>query len=256
MVDLREFASSGEFFVVAHRGASKEAPENTLSAFERALQIGAKMIEADVQVSADGTIFAHHDDVAGRTNDGRGAVTSLNYSDIKKFDAGGWFSPEFSGERPPTLKEIIELIKGRAYLNIEVKPSKYSERLISALLDVVEREGFARNCLFASFDCALLKEIKSRNSALHTAAIKSPADKRLPGEIAQQTGADAFICDVEELTEAISENAVKNSVIIGVYGVETLGSLEKSIRLRAQALGTDDPRRIFRMLEKLGIKSA
>ena len=97
--------------VIAHRGASGHAPENTLAAFKRAIALGATFIETDLQLSRDSRFVAIHDDAVSRTTNGQGKVHDLSLADLRRLDAGSWFGSEFTGERIPTLEEILEFSK-------------------------------------------------------------------------------------------------------------------------------------------------
>lgn len=94
--------------IIAHRGASSAAPENTLAAFRRAADEGAAWIECDVKLTADGRPIIFHDDTLDRTTDGGGVVDDYTLDVIGALDAGGWFSPEFRGEPVPTLEEMLD----------------------------------------------------------------------------------------------------------------------------------------------------
>ena len=94
-------------WVVAHRGYSARYPENTASAFDAAISAGADMIELDVCITKDRVPVVIHDQTLERTTDGAGMVSEFNLSELKKLDAGSWFSPEFKGESIPTLEEIL-----------------------------------------------------------------------------------------------------------------------------------------------------
>jgi len=106
---------------IAHRGASARAPENTLAAFKEAIRLGADCIELDVHLSADAVPVVIHDDTVDRTTNGRGLVSALDSRQLRRLDAGAWFSSRFRGERIPTLEEAFECARGRCGLNIELK---------------------------------------------------------------------------------------------------------------------------------------
>ncbi|MBS2967741.1 glycerophosphodiester phosphodiesterase [Metabacillus sp. KIGAM252] len=111
---------------IAHRGASGYAPENTKASFDKALEIGTDWIEFDVQRSRDGELVIIHDTSVDRTTNGSGEVRDLNAADLKKLDAGSWFSPEFKGEGIMTFSEVLERYNGKAGMLIELKsPSLY-----------------------------------------------------------------------------------------------------------------------------------
>src|SRR5216684_4181789 len=96
-----------QVWVIAHRGASGHSPENTMAAFRRAVELGARFIETDLHLSRDGEIVAIHDPTLDRTTSGRGPVMAHSLDELRQLDAGSWFSPEFAGERIPTLDEIL-----------------------------------------------------------------------------------------------------------------------------------------------------
>lgn len=98
---------------VAHRGASSYAPENTMPAFEKSVDMKAEMLEVDVQMSKDGELVVIHDHTIDRTTDGRGAVKDLTYEEIRNLDAGNHFSKEFAGEKIPTLSEVLDEYRGK-----------------------------------------------------------------------------------------------------------------------------------------------
>ena len=114
--------------MVAHRGASAEAPENTLAAFRLALQQGAPAVECDVHLSADGCPVVIHDETVDRTTNGKGAVVGLTRAALRGLDAGSWRGPRFAGEPIPTLEEALELCAGRARLFIEIKMGRRRRR--------------------------------------------------------------------------------------------------------------------------------
>jgi glycerophosphoryl diester phosphodiesterase len=106
---------------LGHRGSSGYAPENTLPAFELAVRQGADMLELDVTLSKDGEVVVIHDDTVDRTSDGSGLVNNLTVSELKKLDFGSWFARAYAGVRIPTLAEVLDLVKGRCLLDIELK---------------------------------------------------------------------------------------------------------------------------------------
>ena len=107
--------------VIAHRGASGQAPENTLAAIHKALDIGVDMIEIDVRQTRDGAIVLLHDRTLNRTTNGKGRVAKQTLKEVQALDAGSWFDPRFATEGVPTLEEAMQLIDGQCGLLIEIK---------------------------------------------------------------------------------------------------------------------------------------
>ena len=120
---------------IAHRGASGVglAPENTLAAVEKALEIGVDLVEVDVHLTADGHPVVIHDRTVDRTTDGIGAVETMTLDQIRMLDAGSWFDPAFRGERIPTLEEALDLAHRRALLLVEVKTEEAAEAAVTAV---------------------------------------------------------------------------------------------------------------------------
>lgn len=106
--------------IIAHRGAKKYAPENTMAAFRLAVEQGADGIEFDARLSSDGEVVILHDETLDRTTNGKGRVNSLSLEELKRLDAGSFFGPEFSGERIPTLREVFETLDSGLLFDIEI----------------------------------------------------------------------------------------------------------------------------------------
>ena len=138
--------------IFAHRGAKNYAPENTLSAFNLAIDMGADGIELDTQLTVDGHVVVYHDKVADRTTDGHGKIAELKLAQLKEFDAGSHFSEKFRGEKIPTLDETFETIGKRAYINVELKNfSTPFDHLVEKVCDAVRRHAMQKNVIFSSF---------------------------------------------------------------------------------------------------------
>ena len=254
MKTLRDFVSAHERFVVAHRGSSGTAPENTLAAIREAIEVGARIIEVDVRLSADDKVLLLHDDVMGRTTSGKGSMKNMTYDELLSLDAGEWFDKKFAGEKIPLLEEALRLLKkNNCYVSIEVKPPGKHEdfkKRMSIILDVVRKEGMISNTLFASFHHSSLAYLKQEYPDVHTACINLPNDKRLPSEIAHAIGAEAFICSLRECTMKRCNDAKKHGLYVGVYAVNSLVSLEKVLKYPVAAIGTNFPAIIIAELNK------
>jgi len=135
--------------VYAHRGASAELPENTLSAFRRALELGVEGIELDVHLSKDGVPMVIHDATVDRTTNGAGAVADLTRAELQALDAG-------NGERVPTLGEVLDLVGDRLHVDTEIKANAAGEAVLR------EVEGRDMRWLISSFDWDVLRYVRSR----------------------------------------------------------------------------------------------
>jgi len=170
--------------LIAHRGASGHAPENTLAAFRKAVSLGVGFIETDLQLTRDARFVAIHDDTVDRTTNGHGAVHDLTLEAIRKLDAGSWFGSEYAGERIPTLEEILEFSKKNdVVFYLELKPGGSwggEHALIGALRESAE---IARTVVI-SFDGAILEAVRKIEPTLMTGLLydgqlADPLDKAL-----------------------------------------------------------------------------
>ena len=122
--------------ICAHRGDSQNAPENTISAFKRAIDGQSDMIEMDIRETKDGLIAVIHDSKVDRTTNGAGEVKKFTFAELQKLDAGSWFDPAFAHEKIPSLDEFLELVKGNLIPMIEIKDSfKKSPKLSTLLIE-------------------------------------------------------------------------------------------------------------------------
>src|SRR5262249_32823845 len=154
--------------VIAHRGASGHAPENTLAAFRRALAMGATFIETDLQLSRDARFVAIHDGTLERTTSGKGTVHELTLADLRRLDAGAWFGSEFAGERIPTLEEILEFSKKHdVVFYLELKPAG-SWGGEHALIGALRESGEIARTVVISFDSSILAALRRIEPTLMT----------------------------------------------------------------------------------------
>jgi glycerophosphoryl diester phosphodiesterase len=147
---------------VSHRGMMASAPQNTLAAFRKAVEFGADGVELDVQLSKDGAVVVIHDFAVDRTTDGTGRVAQKTLAELKALDAGSKFSPQFAGERIPTLTEVFDVLEGKLLVNIELKAlgRNRDTSLVAPVLEVVRKHGMDKRVLFSSFNSYVLRAMK------------------------------------------------------------------------------------------------
>jgi len=162
--------------VHGHRGAAGLAPENTLAAFRKAIALGIDALEMDLHVTRDGAVVVIHDETLDRTTDGRGNIADLTLEEVKRRDAGGKFGPAFRGERIPTLREVIELVKTsgntRIRLDLEIKfgegqegqPEDFEERV----LEVLRQTSFIERVNVISFHHPSLVKMRALEPTIRT----------------------------------------------------------------------------------------
>ncbi|RED66367.1 glycerophosphodiester phosphodiesterase family protein [Cohnella lupini] len=154
---IETLALGSAVIVAGHRGYKSEYPENTILAFEKALELGVDMIEFDLRLSKDGFVVIIHDETVNRTTNGTGEVSSFSLAELKQLDAGGWFNERFAGLPIPTLEELCELLERYPHvlLNVEIKPSIHSEEVADKAVALLETKELLDRCVFTSFDANL-----------------------------------------------------------------------------------------------------
>lgn len=166
---MKEFYR-GKRLNLAHRGASHVAPENTLSAFKMAMELGADGIELDVMLSKDGEVIVIHDYEVDRTTDGHGFVKDMTLSELKGLDAGSWFDPKFAGERIPTLQEVIDLVGEEMVMNIELKTKAITKTdgLEAKVAEIIAENDLYDSVIVSSFNPFALWRIKRADGRIRT----------------------------------------------------------------------------------------
>ena len=148
--------------IFAHRGASAHAPENTLAAFELALQQGADAIELDVKLTVDGHVVVIHDATVDRTTGARGRVKDLSLAELRALSAGSFFASHFSTEKIPMLEEVFEVLGKRLFINVEL--TNYNtprDHLVESVCMLVKKFNLQKHILFSSFYGANLSRART-----------------------------------------------------------------------------------------------
>jgi glycerophosphoryl diester phosphodiesterase len=158
---------------IAHRGAGRLAPENTLAAFRAGAALGWRAFECDVRLSADGVPFLLHDDTLERTTDAAGSADELSWTDLSRLDAGGWHSRVYAGEPPPSLDAVTAFcLRNGHLLNLELKPSPGDEERTGQVVAQAVRHGWAEAVRDGLSHWPLLSSFEPR--ALASARLAAP----------------------------------------------------------------------------------
>lgn len=173
---------------IAHRGASGNghAPENTLAAFQMAIEMGVDSVECDVHCTKDGQVVVIHDHSLDRTTDNKGTIKNLTLDEVKAADAGSWVDPRFAGQRIPTLSEVLKLTKGKVITVVEIKQDDIADKVIAE----IEHAKAEAEVVIISFHESALKDAQSINPKIPRAFLEGgrKAVKRHSGmlELIQQ----------------------------------------------------------------------
>ena len=233
--------------ITAHRGASGLAPENTMASIIKAMEMGAEFSEIDVQETADGKIILLHDGTMDRTTDIQGNIWEIPFGDLRGVDAGSWFSNDYRGESIPTLEDIMDTVKGRMKLNIELKMNGHEKKLTERVVALVEENNFIEHCILTSFDFGAIKKVKNLNRGIKAGYIFS----RMPEK------EDVFSSDVDLLSvnkKLIDEDFVKKAHAhnkeVHVWTVNEPDEMRRLIELSVDSIITNYPNFLLEILEK------
>ena len=165
-------AENGFVHVCGHRGHSIAAPENTLAALRAAKAAGATSCEIDLVLTRDDEIILAHDLLLDRITDGRGPIAARTATEIATLDAGGWFAPDFAGERLPTLREVLAYVQPAGLgLVAEIKERQRIDRLLERLAALIEETGALDDVILISFDHVDLRRAKDMIPGIRTEGI-------------------------------------------------------------------------------------
>ncbi len=226
--------------VCAHRGASAYAPENTLAAMRKAMELGADMAELDVQQTADDHLVLMHDDRLNRTTSGRGLLWQKSLAELRQLDAGGWFDPHFAGEPIPTLEEVMALVRGKMQLNIEVKMHGHERDIVRLVIDTIRRNDFAAHCIVTSFDHAFIDSLKARAPDLRAGYILVP---ELFHDAIFTAPLEVLSVHHEMVDSTFVARAHANGKEIHVWTVNDRKTMRKMLALGVDAIITNYPDR-------------
>lgn len=229
-------ASSASPFIWAHRGASALAPENTLAAFSLAWDEGADGIELDVHLSRDGIPVVIHDETLERTTDGRGAVSSLRASELRRLDAGRWFAPAFAGERIPLLSEVLDWAGEDLPLNIELKTLRAGEATLRLLKDYPRCR-----VLVSSFDQRLLAALRAAEPRLPLGFLCDSRLWRLVLRRALAAGAASFHPRADLVSPALARRVKDAGLALYPWTVDDPERAGRLLRRGASGLFTNRP---------------
>ncbi|MBX8636016.1 MAG: glycerophosphodiester phosphodiesterase [Thermoplasmata archaeon] len=233
-------------FVIGHRGAAGHAPENTLSSFSLAIEMGADAVEFDIHQTADNRIVVIHDEALDRTTDGEGMVMSTTLGDIKKLDAGSWFGEKFSGERIPTLEETLTHICGGAIALVEVKHGTdfYPHIEENIIKTVSGKKEWLRKAIFISFDPSVIAKLKELNREITVGLLTlDPPEEYL--EIAKEFGASALFPRWEKMKPDSVKLVHEEGCTVHPWVMDKEEDINRVLEMRPDSLSSNFPDRLL-----------
>ena len=228
--------------VIAHRGFKTIAPENTIVAFSKAIELDVDGIELDVHLSKDKRIVVIHDETLQRTTNGSGYVKDFNYNDFKKLDAGSWFSAEYKREKIPMLEEVFELLKdSKKILNIELKNSIVEyEDIERMVIDMIVKYTFQEHTIISSFNHYSLRKVKAIKPEIRTAILCNNITFELLEYMKKYKANDIHI-NVLALNKELLNCCKANGIKLRCFTVNAKSDMKKLVQIGVDGIITDYP---------------
>lgn len=235
-------------WTIAHRGASGHAPENTLAAFERAVQLGATFIETDIHLTRDAKFVAIHDATLDRTTNGRGSVHEFTLAELREVDAGQWFDRQFSGQKIPTLDEILAFSRQHDvifYFEIKYDAAWGMHHALAAALHGGDN---AARSIVISFDPATLLSLRRLDASIMLGLL---AEDAKPGLVksAVECGARQVCPQFDLVTPELVSEAHRADLHVVTWTVNESDKMRAAIDRGVDGIMTDLPDRLRAMIE-------
>jgi len=215
--------------IMGHRGAKALEPENTLLSIRRAIEIGVDAVEIDVHLTKDKEVVIIHDSTVDRTTNGKGPVGSYTLEQIKKLDAG-------KGEKIPTLKEVIEFVKDKVRLIIELKEEGTEDKVV----ELIKGYNMFDSAYIISFWHMLVKKIKEMDNRIKTGVllVGCPVDTC----IARSASADALVMNYAFVSKGLVDKAHQEGLKVFIWNIDDRDMLKPYVDMGVDGIGSNDPR--------------
>jgi glycerophosphoryl diester phosphodiesterase len=224
--------------IFGHRGASGYAPENTLAAFDRALDLGADGIETDVRITRDGVLVGLHDASVNRTTDGNGRIAQMDWSEVARLDAGSWYGTAFEGERVPRVDEILDRYVGRLELVLELKVDAAGQPLV----DLLNRRELAQNRTLRviGFSWSTIQAVARALPQLKIGFVTFHLNAELIRKVAGSAVSELWP-EVGALESVLVQQAHEAGLTVATWGVRSRQQVARSVQAGVDAITLDCP---------------
>ncbi len=240
-------------YVFAHRGSSGTCPENTILAYKEAVEVGSDGIEIDVQYTKDNELVVIHDSTVNRTTNGKGLVKDYTLEEIKRLDAGSWFSEQFALEQIPTIEEVLAFVKEKEglLLNIELKNVViHHEGIEERVIQLVREYGLTKRVILSSFNHISLHKFSKLAPEIECAVIT--LDKQYkPWDYIASVGAAGWHPQWSKIDQYIINEMKKRKHPVRIYTINRVDQMEAFLANNIDAIMTDYPGRAVQIRNKL-----
>lgn len=235
--------------IIAHRGASFHAPENTVASAKLGWEQKADAVEIDIHLSADKKIMVMHDAGTKRTTGKDYKIATTASDTLRTLDAGSWKAPDFKGEKVPFLMEILELIPKKQKLVIEIKSNK---ELVPILKEQIEKSGKKKQCIIISFDFEALVDAKAAMPEIPAYYLSSKVTPQTFDELLprlKENKIDGLNLNFSTITPEVAELCKKNNVPLLAWTVDDPEVAKKLIAMGVTAITTNKPKEMREALK-------
>ena len=233
----------GSWIRIAHRGASGSAPENTLSAFKKAIELGVDAVELDLHGTADGEIVVIHDSSLDRTTDLYGHINETTLETIRGADAGGWFDAEFAGEPVPTLTEALACIGKETIAVLEIKDPLIAEAVVAKIHETDTLDL----TVVISFHTTVLQTIRTLEPRIATGWLIGNHDKHVsPVRLCQQLGefgSSLLNINHELITAEFAYEVRRRGIALWCWTVDDIARMREMKVFGVQGITSNYPER-------------
>jgi glycerophosphoryl diester phosphodiesterase len=235
-------------WIIAHRGASGHAPENTMAAFERAVALGAQFIETDLHLTRDARFVAIHDRTLDRTTNGKGAVRDFTLAELRELDAGMWFDRQFMGQRIPTLDEILEFArKNDVVFYLEIKYDS-AWGMHHALVAALRSSENAARTIVISFDPSTVASLRQLDASIMMGLL-TEGGNRDSVKSALEVGARQLCPRSDLVTRELVELAHHSDLHVVTWTVNDAAKMSSAMQAGVDGIMTDLPDRLRAAIE-------
>jgi len=242
---------------IAHRGFSKAAPENTLAAYRKAIELRPDFMECDVRRTKDGQLIVIHDKTVDRTTNGKGLVADMAMAELRQLSAGSWVGPEFAGEKLPTLEEALDLAKGKVVLVIEIKEAG-TEDLVVEMIRSREMSGEVMICSFHYKVGVRMPALEPQipfSPIIHIPKPAGPEEAvRLADEAAAVNGA-IWAVNYQAITPALVDATHSANMLLEAWTVDDEADMRRLVDLGVDVIGSNDVGLLIRVLGEMGVRT-
>lgn len=222
--------------ITAHRGYSQLAPENTIPAFELAIENQADVIELDVQETKDHGLVVIHDSHLMRLAGLDVNLWNLTTAELANLDVGQWFGEDFKHTRIPSLASVMDLAQDRIKLNLELKSHGHEQTLVSQVVELIHQKKWQQNCVVSSLDFEILRQVRTLDPELTIGPVIPPSRPEYPDFEVDFYSIHFTLATLERVKQAHAEGKA-----IHVWTVNQPTDMQRMIELRVDNIITDQP---------------